>query len=165
MDRQLKAMVKPASSKLLAYSTPDDFGKWNCNVFDDIQNDSQFRRLSDALHSEALRTQFSDLPVSDGIDIIGVDIELRTLLTVRFKLCFLSPTYFFAPADFTLKLDSDNSTRGIVEYRFGIKDRNGKFRLNSKNCVFPGYPSEWVTSISYNFGGDPAKLKTHRGRR
>ncbi len=119
---------------------------------DDFSNDPTFIGASENVHETAMSTLLGESPVSDGHSIAGIDIEFRSSLTIRYKLCFLSPTYFYAPAEFTLTLDSDNPNCGIGTYRCGSTDRDGELMLDSKRCVFPIDSSKWATNFSLQLG-------------
>ena len=152
LNSYLRVMNRVAQARLARYQSVEQCGKWNCHLADDISNDPTFIRASENMHEYAMSTILAESPVSDGHSIAGIDIEIRSSLTIRYKLCFLSPTYFYAPAEFTLRLETDSSNRGIGSYRCGTIDRHGELMLNSKHCVFPIDSSEWATRFSLKLG-------------
>ena len=97
----------------------------------DFNNDTGFERIVDSLHEAALQTQFAIYPVSDGWEFCGADIEIGSLLILRMNLSFLTPTYFYAPAEITLRFDPSNAYRGVLTYRCGFKNNGPSvFRTN-----------------------------------
>ena len=148
MEDLVKSMNRMVKSRLASYTDNDKCGGWNCNLLADFQNDLNFVRTSQSLCEAALLTVLRESPVSDGFSISGVDIEIGKTLSIRFELCFLSPSYFYTPAEFTLELLPDNPDRGIGSYRCGTTDAHGEFRFNSKHCVFPFHSSEWASCFS-----------------
>ena len=141
-------MAKVLKPKLLSYTSLDQCGKWNTDVCDAIKGDANFIRLAETAHESALRTVFDELPVDDGIYISGADIEIGSMLAIRFNMSFLSPTYFYAPAEFVLRLDSRGDSHGTAIYRCGVKGRDGEFKLDRKHCVFPTDPANWAVSFT-----------------
>ena len=145
-------MNRVVKARLTRYQSVEQCGRWNCHLADDFRSDPAFIRASESMHEHAMSIILAQSPVSDGHSVSGIDIELRSSLTIRYKLCFLSPTYFYAPAEFTLRLDPGSPNRGVGSYRCGTIDRDGELMLNSKHCVFPIDSSEWATRFSLNLG-------------
>lgn len=157
-------MFRALTERLHRFTSSDQCGRWNSAVVDDLIHDSGFLRAAEQLHEVAIHSCFPRTPpVTDGVGVLGVGIELGTSISVDFRLWLFAGEagrlgHSASPARFTVSRTSSNQAGYNASFGCGLRDVNGQFlypRTDKNYGRFdrpPETPEGWAFWYTKTYG-------------
>lgn len=163
-------------SKLRAFTSSEQCGRWNEAICADIQSNEEFRIDFSTLHERATCLAFQgNSPSTDGLGIVRVEIDLLVSVSVVSRLWYFVDCngqlgYSVAPSRFTVRRSLPYSTKYAASFGLGLCDDHGCFwypRTN-KDCGSlddpPTSDAEWAFFRSHAYGESLADWARRRKR-
>lgn len=152
-------------SKLAEFTSAEQCGRWNDTLLAAVRSDEEFRQDLSNLHEQATELAFpQEAPVTDGFEIVRVEIEFLAAITVTSRLWYFvcnergTLGTSAAPSRFVLRRLNQSSATYTASFGLGLRDCNGEFcypRTDRHNGNFddpPARDSGWAFFRSYTYG-------------
>ena len=156
-DRSFEGIAAFLKSELLTFTTPDQCGRWNQTLFDHVRADEPFSSDLSELHQHATWLVFpDDSPSTDGVDIVRVEIDFLTSITVVTRLWYFIERnghlgHSVAPSRFAVRRSTRDSAIYTASFGLGLKDGHGEFWYPRTNKYYGSSDDPPVNDADWAF--------------